>query len=30
VGCAGLITHAERLPDGRYNIVLRGLEKFRR
>jgi uncharacterized protein len=21
--------HAERLPDGRYNIVLRGLEKFR-
>ena len=22
VGCAGLITHAERLPDGRYNIVL--------
>src|SRR6185503_14109037 len=29
VGCAGLITHAERLSDGRYNIVLRGLEKFR-
>jgi Lon protease-like protein len=29
VGCAGLITHAERMPDGRYNIVLRGLEKFR-
>jgi Lon protease-like protein len=29
VGCAGLITHAERLPDGRYNIVLRGLHKFR-
>jgi uncharacterized protein len=29
VGCAGFITHAERLPDGRYNIVLRGLEKFR-
>ena len=28
-GCAGLITHHERLPDGRYNIVLRGLEKFR-
>ena len=28
VGCAGLITHAERLHDGRYNIVLRGLEKF--
>ena len=29
VGCAGLITHHEQLPDGRYNIVLRGLEKFR-
>jgi Lon protease-like protein len=29
VGCAGLITHAERLSDGRYNIVLRGLERFR-
>jgi Lon protease-like protein len=29
VGCAGLITHAERQSDGRYNIVLRGLEKFR-
>ena len=29
VGCAGLITHAERLDDGRYNIVLQGLEKFR-
>jgi Lon protease-like protein len=29
VGCAGLITHSEPLTDGRYNIVLRGLEKFR-
>ncbi len=29
VGCAGLVTHAERLTDGRFNIVLRGLEKFR-
>lgn len=29
VGCAGLITHSERLDDGRYNIVLRGFEKFR-
>ena len=28
-GCAGVITHAEPLSDGRYNIVLRGLEKFR-
>jgi Lon protease-like protein len=29
VGCAGVITHSEALPDGRYNIVLRGLDKFR-
>ena len=29
VGCAGLITHAENLDDGRYNLVLRGMEKFR-
>jgi Lon protease-like protein len=29
VGCAGLITHSEPLPDGRYDIVLRGMEKFR-
>ena len=29
VGCAGFITHAEQLADGRYNIMLRGLEKFR-
>jgi uncharacterized protein len=29
IGCAGLITNAERLADGRYNIVLQGLEKFR-
>jgi Lon protease-like protein len=29
IGCAGLITHSEPLSDGRYNIVLRGLEKFR-
>ena len=29
VGCAGVITHAERLPEGRFNIVLRGMEKFR-
>jgi uncharacterized protein len=28
-GCSGVITHVERLPDGRYNIVLRGLERFR-
>jgi uncharacterized protein len=29
IGCAGLITHAEPLPDGRFNIVLQGLERFR-
>jgi Lon protease-like protein len=29
VGCAGVITHSETLPDGRFNIVLRGIEKFR-
>lgn len=29
VGCSGLITHVERLSDGRYNIVLRGLDRFR-
>lgn len=28
VGCAGVITHSERLPDGRFNIVLKGIEKF--
>ncbi|MDH4063989.1 MAG: LON peptidase substrate-binding domain-containing protein [Acidobacteriota bacterium] len=29
VGCSGVITHVERLADGRFNLVLRGLEKFR-
>jgi hypothetical protein len=29
VGCVGLISHVEELPDGRYNMVLRGVEKFR-
>jgi Lon protease-like protein len=29
IGCSGLITHFEKLADGRYNIVLRGLERFR-
>jgi len=27
-GCTGLITHAERLDEGRFNLVLRGLDKF--
>jgi Lon protease-like protein len=29
IGCAGEITDVEELPGGRYNIVLRGLVKFR-
>jgi Lon protease-like protein len=29
IGCAGVITHSDRLSDGRSNIVLRGMEKFR-
>jgi len=29
VGCSGVITHFEKLPDGEYNIVLRGLDRFR-
>jgi Lon protease-like protein len=29
IGCAGLITFSEQHADGRYNMVLRGLEKFR-
>ena len=29
IGCSGVITHVEQLADGRYNIVLRGLERFR-
>ena len=29
IGCAGVITHGQPLGDGRYDIVLRGMEKFR-
>jgi Lon protease-like protein len=29
VGCGGLITHVERQLDGRFNLILRGLDKFR-
>jgi Lon protease-like protein len=29
VGCSGVIVHSARLDDGRYNIVLRGLDRFR-
>jgi len=28
IGCSGLITHVERLEDGHYDLILRGLEKF--
>lgn len=29
IGCAGAITQARQLPDGRYNIVLLGTQRFR-
>ena len=29
IGCAGVISHAVRLDDGRYNLVLHGLAKYR-
>jgi uncharacterized protein len=29
VGCAGLVTHVERQNDGCFNLILRGLGKFR-
>ena len=29
IGCAGVISHSDRLPDGRFNIVLHGISKFR-
>ena len=29
IGCAGVITHYERLEDGRYDLVLTGLVRFR-
>ncbi len=29
IGCSGVITHVEHLSDGCFNIVLRGLERFR-
>jgi uncharacterized protein len=28
IGCTGVMTHVEQLPDGRFNIVLRGVERF--
>jgi uncharacterized protein len=29
IGCAGVITQVDQLPDGRYTVLLRGLVKFR-
>lgn len=29
IGCSGVITHCEQLENGRYNIILRGVERFR-
>lgn len=29
VGCAGQVHQSEALPDGRYNLVLRGVARFR-
>jgi Lon protease-like protein len=29
IGCAGVITHSQPLADGRYDVVLHGIEKFR-
>jgi Lon protease-like protein len=29
IGCCGVVTESQRLPDGRYNIVLLGRERFR-
>jgi Lon protease-like protein len=29
IGCAGIISQSQRLPDGRFNIVLAGLHRFR-
>ena len=29
MGCAGLITHVERQNDGMFNLILRGLSRFR-
>src|SRR5436190_16853758 len=28
MGCSGVITHVDRQSDGRYNIVLRGTDRF--
>ncbi len=29
IGCAGLVSHSETMQDGRSNIILRGIQRFR-
>src|SRR5438034_1110096 len=29
IGCTGVVTHVDAMTDGRFNIVLRGLDRFR-
>ena len=29
IGCAGLVSHTEKLQDGQSNIILRGIQRFR-
>ncbi len=29
IGCSGVITHVDRVADGRFNLVLRGVQRFR-
>ena len=29
IGCAGTVTESQKLPDGRYNLVLQGTTRFR-
>lgn len=29
IGCAGLLSNIERLSDGRYNVIVQGLKRFR-
>jgi len=29
IGCSGVIAHVDQLADGRYNLVLRGVQRYR-
>jgi len=29
IGCAGILSNIEQLPDGRYNVIVQGLKRFR-